>query len=139
MVDYIRSWMENNKIVMYKDVAKNIEAFTLVFPNTTIPNPTKEDYRLGFIYRHFIQKANDENSFIFEVSETEYQRYQSNTFWKTLKLKWRIAGPKDPIYKNGELDDRGVVNSNKSTISIASSDFKNISLYLPNLLQFHKG
>lgn len=124
---------------MYKNVAKNIENFTLVTPNTIVPSPTETDYKLGFIYRYFIQKANDDNAFIYEVSQSEYDLYNHNAFWKKLKLKWRISGPTDPIYKAGEVEDRGVINSNKSSLSAASSHFKNISLYLPNLLQFHKG
>jgi hypothetical protein len=38
----------------------------------------------------------------------------------------------------GEESDKGVINSNKASISIASLKIKNISLYLPNLKQFHK-
>jgi hypothetical protein len=39
---------------------------------------------------------------------------------------------------DGEVNDIGVRNSNKATISIAASKIKNIGLYLPNLLQFYK-
>jgi hypothetical protein len=124
---------------MYKDVAKNIENFTLVIPNTIVPAPTDSDYKLGFIYRYFIQKANDDNAFIYEVSDTDYEFYSQNHFWKRIRIKWRISGPTQSIYKDGELSDRGVMASNKSSLSIASSQLKNISLYLPNLLQFHKG
>jgi hypothetical protein len=124
---------------MYKDIAKNLNNFTLEIPNTIIPSPTTKDYKLGFIYRYFIQKANDENSFIYEISETDYSFYSTNPFWKKLKLKWRINGPTNRMYKNGEIDDLGVINSNKSSLAAASSEIKNISLYLPNLLQFYKG
>ncbi len=124
---------------MYKDVANNIDTFTIQIPITIIPSPTDSDYQLGFIYRYFIQKANDENAFIYEVSETDYEIYSENHFWKRIRIKWRISGPSNPIYKNGVMEDRGVLNSNKSSVSLASSHFKNISLYLPNLLQFYKG
>lgn len=124
---------------MYKNIAKNIENFTLKVPKTIVPNPTDDDYSIGFINRFFIQKANDESSFIFEVSENEFTIYETNAFWKVLQIQWRISGPTESIYKDGELSDRGVIASNKSSISIASSQLKNISLYLPNLLQFHKG
>jgi hypothetical protein len=123
---------------MYKNVAKNIEKFTLQVPNTVVPTPTNEDYELGFIYRYFIQKANDEDSFIYEINLNEYNLYNLNPFWKKLRLKWRITGPINPTYNNGTVSDRGVIQSNKSSLNIASSQFKNISLYLPNLLQFYK-
>lgn len=123
---------------MYKDIAKDISTFTIELPKTIIPNPSDEDYSLGFIYRYFVQKANDNNSFIYEVSDEDYQKYLKNPFWKTLKIKWRIAGPTQSMYKDGSLYDMGVQNSNKASLSFVSSDFKNISLYLPNLLQFYK-
>lgn len=124
---------------MYKDIAKDISTFTIELPKTIIPNPSDEDYSLGFIYRYFVQKANDNNSFIYEVSDEDYQKYLKNPFWKTLKIKWRIAGPTQSMYNDGSLYDMGVQNSNKASLSFVSSDFKNISLYLPNLLQFYKG
>ena len=124
---------------MYKDVAKNIELFDVKIPKTIVPQPIDTDYNLGFIRRYFIRKSNDEAAHIFEVDEFEYQNYLKNPFWKCVSLKWRIAGPIDTIYKdNGEVDDKGVRNSNKSAISLISSDMKNIGLYLPNILQFHK-
>jgi hypothetical protein len=124
---------------MYKDLQKDIENFVLNIPETIVPVPSTTDYNLGYVYRYFIQKANDENSFIFEISETSFKSYQTNPFWKKIRLKWRIVGPVNSTYKNGEIDDRGVINSNKASLAAASSEIKNISLYLPNLLQFHKG
>lgn len=123
---------------MYRDVAKNIELFTLQLPKTIVPTPNAQDYEAGFIYRYFIQKANDESAFIFEVNQSEYENYEFKPFWKRVRIKWRITGPKTPVYENGEMKDRGVIQSNKSSVNLASSQFKNISLYLPNLLQFYK-
>jgi hypothetical protein len=39
---------------------------------------------------------------------------------------------------NGKLIDKGVIESNKASLSITSLKIKNISLYLPNIKQFHK-
>jgi hypothetical protein len=39
---------------------------------------------------------------------------------------------------NGSMTDIGVIASNAASISIISNKIKNIGLYLPNLLQFHK-
>ena len=38
----------------------------------------------------------------------------------------------------GELSDVGVEITNKQIINLTSNKIRNISLYLPNLLQFHK-
>jgi hypothetical protein len=124
---------------MYKNVANNIDLFIVNTPNTIVPIPTDEDYYIGFIRRYFVRKANDINGFTYEIGKDEYADYIDNPFWTTADIKWRIAGPLNPTYKeNGEEDDRGVMNSNKAAIGIAASKIKNIGLYLPNILQFYK-
>jgi hypothetical protein len=124
---------------MYKEIAKNIENFTLQIPKTLIPIPTEFDYDNGFIRRYFIQKTNDSNGFVFEVSEEVHDELRDNPFWKIADLKWRITGPKETVYnQKGELSDIGVEITNKQIINLTSKTIRNISLYLPNLLQFHK-
>jgi hypothetical protein len=124
---------------MYKDIAKNIENFTLQIPKTVIPIPTEFHYDNGFIRRYFIQKTNDSNGFVFEVSEEVHDELRNNPFWKVADLKWRITGPKETVYnQKGELSDIGVEITNKQIINLTSKTIRNISLYLPNLLQFHK-
>lgn len=124
---------------MYTNIAKDIEKFTLQLPKTITPTPSESDYMLGFVYRYFIKKANDDNAFIFEISETDYEDYHANPLWTGYRIKWRISGPTNTIYKdNGNIDDRGVSASNKAAIGLASRYLKNISLYLPNLLQLYK-
>jgi hypothetical protein len=124
---------------MYKDIAKNIENFTLQIPKTVIPIPTEFNYDNGFIRRYFIQKTNDSNGFVFEVSEEVHDELRDNPFWKVADLKWRITGPKQTVYnQKGELSDIGVEITNKQIINLTSKTIRNISLYLPNLLQFHK-
>lgn len=124
---------------MYKDVAKNLKQFSIKLPNTIVPSPTIDDYDSGYIMRYFIQKANDENSHIFEINQKEYERYKENVFWIIGELKWRIRGPLNTTYKmNGDIDDVGVINANKASIARISQTLKNVGLYLPNLSQFYK-
>lgn len=124
---------------MYKDVAKNIDKFTIKIPKTIVPKPTASDYENGFIERYFIQVSFDSNGFIYEVDESIFNRYLENPFWIGEKLFWRITGPLDVVYDmNGKLTDKGVIASNKSSLSIISLKIKNISLYLPNTKQFYK-
>jgi len=124
---------------MYKDVAKNIEKFTINKPNTIVPSPTASNYKNGFIERYFLRVSFDSNGFVYEVNEQTFNNYFENPFWVGEKLFWRITGPLDGVYDEmGNLKDKGVIGSNKASISIASLKIKNISLYLPNLKQFHK-
>lgn len=124
---------------MYKNIANNLELFTVQIPQTIVPTPTNSDYSVGFIRRYFCQKANDENGNVFEIDEETHDDLKTNPFWKVADIKWRISGPLDTVYKNdGGIDDMGVRTSNKAAISLAVRDIKNISLYLPNILQFYK-
>jgi hypothetical protein len=124
---------------MYKDVAKNIEKYTIKNPKTIIPTPTDSDYENGFIERYFLRVSFDSNGFVYEVNERTFDEYSNKPFWVSERLYWRITGPLDIVYDlNGNVIDKGVRNSNKASLSIASLKIKNISLYLPNILQFYK-
>lgn len=124
---------------MYKDIAKNINNFTIKIPKTIVPTPSASDYENGFIERFFLRVEFDSNGFVYEVDQSVFDTYVQNPFWIGETLFWRITGPADAVYDDmGDVFDKGVVASNKASISIASLKIKNISLYLPNLKQFHK-
>lgn len=123
----------------YNDLIKDKNIDKIILPETIVPIPTQLDYDNGYMIRYFIQKGNDVNGHIFELNNSVYTTYLNNAYWKGVELKWRIGGPKEIVYKNdGTVDDIGVINSNKASIGLASVRLKNIGLYLPNLLQFHK-
>ena len=124
---------------MYKDLIQGRELYSLDFPKTIVPSPNDIDYENGFINRYFTQRVNDSNSFVFEIDLEEYNSLLENPYWTLGEMTWRITGPKSAVYSNnGSITDIGVVASNTASISIISSKIKNIGLYLPNLLQFHK-
>ena len=124
---------------MYKDLIKGRELYSLDFPKTIVPSPNDIDYENGFINRYFTQRVNDSNSFVFEINLEEYNSLLENPYWTLGEMIWRITGPTSTVYSNnGSITDIGVVASNAASISIVSSKIKNIGLYLPNLLQFHK-
>jgi hypothetical protein len=124
---------------MYNDIAKSTEIFNVKYPKTLVPIPTDTDYELGFIRRYFIRRSNDESGHIFEIDESTYNEYFDSPFWIATDIKWRISGPRNTkIGSNGEIEDMGVVNSNKAAISLGAKQLKNLKLYLPNLTQFYK-
>ena len=63
---------------MYKDVAQNIEQFTIKFPKTLVPIPSDYDYSNGFIERYFVQKSNDINGHVYEVNKNNRENYQGS-------------------------------------------------------------
>lgn len=124
---------------MYKDLVKNREAFSLKNPKTIVPTPSANDYASAYLVRYFLQRVSDVNGFVYEVGLPEYEEYFPNPYWISISMRWRISGPLNVVYdSNGNLIDKGVIESNKSSLSITSLKIKNISLYLPNLKQFHK-
>ena len=114
-------------IFRYNNILENdTKDFRIGKLRTTVPSPTETDYKIGYIQRYFIQKINDEGSYIYEVTK-HYFNSIDNPFFKGVTLKWKISGDREEVRI-----------MNQKSISYASKDIKNILLYLPNYLQFHK-
>lgn len=94
---------------------------------TSIPSPTENDYKIGYIQRYFIQKRNDEDSYVYEVNRQYYNFILNNPFFKGVIMKWKISGKREEVKE-----------MNRKSVSYASKDMKALPLYLPNYLQFHR-
>lgn len=128
-MDNIKKYNKIRKVI--SNNPKNIDTF--------VPSPNENDYKKGYITRFFIQQTNDVNSPIYEVSSLNFRRYSTSKGYKGTSIRWRIKGPTSITYnKNNEVSDKGVKQSNKIAISLVSDKIKNLKLYLPNLIQFHK-
>lgn len=128
-MDSIKKYNNVRKVVV--NIPKSIDTY--------VPNPTELEYTRGYITRFFIQKSNDSESPIYEVSKQNFRRYATSKLYRGTTLRWRIKGPLEPVFNlNNEITDKGVRESNKVAIRIASEKIKNLKLYLPNLLQFYK-
>jgi hypothetical protein len=94
---------------------------------TYVPTPDENDYEVGYIIRYFLQKINDSDATIYEISNYFEDVALANGLYKIQSIKWRITGtPQD------------IMDSNKKSISLALENMPKLSLYLPNLLQFAK-
>lgn len=91
------------------------------------PKPKEIDYTRTYITRYFIQKANDEDGVITEISYKIYTSFLDNPFYNIVSLDWIIVG--------NEVDVR---EKNKKSILYASKTMKAIPLYLQNPIQFLK-
>ena len=121
--------IETNRmnIDRYKDISNLGESFDNIRINSHIPSPTDKQYKIGYIIRYFIQKVNDRNAPIFEITSNSVSKFSNSAFYKTTSLDWRLNGTPEQIKK-----------SNAASVKLASADIPKIGLYLPNLLQFHK-
>lgn len=111
----------------YKKISKNRFGNKPKKVKAFIPNPNERDYLRGYVQRYFVRISNDESSPIIEVDSNEYSNLLSNPFYIGEKLRWRITG-----------NENEVKESNTKSIMLSSTKIKNLKLYLPNLLQFHK-
>lgn len=126
-------------IKRYKKITNSsMLEFGDILINTYIPTPVDIDYVRGYVRRYFVRKVNDSNGLIYEVSGSEFIRMSSKPLYIRVSVKWRISGPKEIIMDGDKIVDNGVINSNRLAIKYASEKMENLSLYLPNLLQFYK-
>ena len=96
-------------------------------PVAFIPKPQDVDYQRGYIRRYFVQKTQDSNSPIIEVSYDTFIKFQASPLYRVADLRWRLTGTESVVK-----------DSNAKSIKISSTNIKKLNLYLPNLLQFHK-
>jgi hypothetical protein len=111
----------------YNTVNNNNGLFDEPNYKTHIPTPNETDYVVGYIMRYFIQKANDEDSYIFEIDKSSFINFIENPFYTVVQLNWRIKGTAEEV-----------INSNKKSINISYERMPALKLYLPNYLQFYK-
>lgn len=115
------------KIDRFNSLIQNLNDFENIRIKTIIPKPTDGDYKVGYITRYFTQKVNDNSSYIYEISENQFTKLSNNPLYKVVELDWKISGDREEVRE-----------MNRKSIRFASVDMKNIGLYLPNHLQFHK-
>jgi hypothetical protein len=115
IITYVRAKSTNSDEISQLDI------------KTFVPTPDESDYEVGYIVRYFLQKVNDSDSTIYEISNYYQEVVESNGLYKIQSIKWRLSGtPQD------------IMDSNKKSISLALENMPKLSLYLPNLLQFAK-
>lgn len=114
--------------VVYNRLNKSkINQFEIPTITSYVPSPIDTDYTTGYITRYFIQKSNDKNSAVREISKIGYQEFINNNFYIVVTLDWKIAGTTEEIKE-----------SNLKSVKRAAKTIPAIQLYLPYLLQFSK-
>lgn len=111
----------------YNQIASLDDDYKFQSPTPHIPKPTSFDYDNGYITRYFVQKSNDTDGRIIEVSSKTFTNYTQNLFFTSVLLDWVIVG-----------SEAEVREQNRKSILYASKNMKAISLYLQNPIQFLK-
>jgi hypothetical protein len=114
--------------------AKGITATISKYPKQHFPQPTNEDYRIGYIERYFAKPRVNKSASIVEINKDEYEKLTgifptpAGLHYNVIKLRWLIRGTFDDIQRK-----------NSKTLSYQEKYMPGISLYLGNLLQFWQG
>ena len=114
-------------VTEYKKLKNNLSEFSLPDIITYRPTPAETDYLRGYIRRYFIQRANDNTGYIYEISANSFTQYSISPHFTVVMINWRIKGT------NEEISD-----SNSKSIRIGMESIPSLHLYLPNTLQFSK-
>jgi hypothetical protein len=117
----------NGLVKRYRSIIRIPSDFKLIKIKPFVPTPTEDDYKVGYIRRYFVQRANDKNGIIYEISENSFSTFTANTLYITTTVNWKISGTDEEIKK-----------INDKVVRYASNNLPALRLYLPNLLQFSK-
>jgi hypothetical protein len=111
----------------YKKLNSNLSEYNLPEIVAYIPAPTEIEYKRGYIQRYFVQKSNDINSYIFEVSKHSFTSLQINPYFTIVAILWKISGNPNEI-----------MDANGKSIKIGNKTIPSLHKYLQNTLQFSK-
>jgi len=111
--NYVRQLIRVNDFDLYEQYTNITSVNREVYPSTITPNITDKDYTKRFINRYFIQKANDKNAKVFEISESDFNK--NLTLYNKTSFNWVISGIKEDVrrqntitIKNTELNFKGI-------------------------------
>jgi hypothetical protein len=111
--------------------AKNTTETIRKYPKSYFPQPTDEDYRIGYIERYFAKPRANIKGVIIEINKDEYENLTgifstpTSLHYNAIKLRWVIQGTFEEIQR-----------SNSNTLIYHEKNMPGISLHLGNLLQF---
>jgi len=126
---------------LFNDSPNNLTYFTLRnltfdryrYPVFYLPLPTDDDYKIGILTRYFAQKINEPDVIIEIDSKQAKSANRSNKvginryIWNVQAVEWTITG-----------DTEQVTKANKKVLSFSEQRIPGITMYLYNLLEFHK-
>jgi len=122
----------NNNSIYFRITEKRFNNYYT--PPYYYPEPTNQQYDVGFMDRYFAAKINED--IITEITPDEYDRRNTNNepgidqnLYKFVSIKWTIDGPLKEVRK-----------ANARVIKYAEQidQFPRLSLYLSDLDEYHK-
>ena len=123
---------------VYNVLARHNTGFYSQTPKVYLPDPEPEEYDKGYIMRFFVQRANDNNGPIVEVTEDTAKLFIDNPFYTKTSVSWKIAGPPNTITRGGIDHEEGVSEHNYRRANMANERIKGLGDKLSDVYQFYK-
>jgi len=104
-------------------------------PNNFYPSPTEQDYKKGYIIRCFTKKEN-ENGFIIEISEDEYNNIVNGTvdydirLYQVTQILWKIVGPLKSVRTSQYNVTAGIIDTNQRLVETTNKTFFGITEFI---------
>ena len=128
---------------MYREILKSNNAERdMEHPVLVRPEPTDEEYTVGFMFRYFLQQANSPTAPIIEVDKEQYEGWLKigggidRTFYNGVLLKWRIRGNLQTVTGDDGIIRIGILEGNQNSITLASEVLPALENQLKNLVKF---
>jgi hypothetical protein len=114
------------------DEIKSIDVTIGTYPVPHRVYATDSDFVRGYVNRFFARKVNEE--LFIEISEEDYGNTDSpdgisSLLWHTFSIRWKVSGPARDVYKNGNIEIPGIIDTNLRSIQdtqIKYSGFENV-------------
>ena len=103
------------------------------------PEPTEDDFILGYFNRYFAKKINDLR--VFEISEDSYDKILANNttsarLYTAIKIAWKLTGPKNDVTIGTFTTVSGIEDTNKRMVKLYNEKFLGLSKHVTNFVEF---
>jgi len=123
----------------YRLLQKREEFTNFPVPAPFFPNVDDLDYKAGYFTRYFAKKRNDRNSIITEIEKSNYDSLQTSDFYKTVYIRWKIAGPMRNVIINNVIDEEGILEYNRQQVRTNEHKMPGLSKKITDYLAFWRG
>ena len=109
--NYVRQLIRVKDFDLYEQYTNITSSNREIYPLNYKVELKDDDYSTGLIQRYFIQKGNDINAKVFEISEEDYNK--KLTLYNKTSFKWVITGIKEDVRRQNTITIRNAERNYK--------------------------
>ena len=109
--NYVRQLIRVKDFDLYEQYTNIKSSNREIYPLNYKVELKDDDYSTGLIQRYFIQKGNDINAKVFEISEEDYNK--KLTLYNKTSFKWVITGIKEDVRRQNTITIRNAERNYK--------------------------